>query len=114
MCHNFTGDIENNEEAVDTIDTGDIEHNEVAIDTVENSKKNFTKRDQLRVHRVRRFQHVAAHPSDETIIYSSMTNGIRNNPITKRDVKMALEMLGRSRYSIQGKTVRRKPDTVTA
>jgi hypothetical protein len=55
---------------------------------------------------------VAAHPSDETIIYSTVTNGIKNSPITKRDVKMAYDMLGRSKYSVQGKTVRRQPDAV--
>jgi hypothetical protein len=85
---------------------------EEAIDTVEKSKNNFSKRDQLRASRVRRFQHVAAHPSDETLIYSAMTNGIKNNPITKRDIAMALEMLGKSRYSVQGKTVRHQPDAV--
>ena len=84
-----------------------------AIDTVEKSKQNFSKRDQLRANRVRRFQHVAAHPSDETIIYSAMTNGIKNSPITKRDVKMAYDMLGRSKYGVEGKNVRRQPDAVT-
>jgi hypothetical protein len=98
MCHNITGVTENK--------VND------AIDTVEKSKQNFSKRDQLRASRVRRFQHVAAHPSDATIIYSAMTNSIRNSPITKRDVKMAYDMLGRSKYGIEGKTVRRQPDAV--
>jgi hypothetical protein len=98
MCHNITG----------------VNANEVkdAIDTVEKSKQKFSKRDQIRADRVRRFQHVAAHPSDETIIYSAMTNGIKNSPITKRDVKMAYDMLGRSKYGVEGKTVRRQPDAV--
>ena len=71
MCHNITGTTLNND---------------FTIDAVEKSKQNFTKRDQLRAGRVRRFQHVAAHPSDETIIYLTITNSIKNNPITKRDV----------------------------
>jgi hypothetical protein len=98
MCHNITG-----------VPTKNLED---AIDTVEKSKQNFSKKDQARANRVRRFQHVAAHPSDETIIYSAMTNSIKNSPITKRDVKMAYDMLGRSKYGVQGKTVRRQPGAV--
>ena len=98
MCHNITGVLKN--KVAD------------AIDTVEKSKQNFSKKDQLRANRVRRFQHVAAHPSDETIIYSAMTNSIKNSPITKRDVKLAYDMLGKSKYGIQGKTVRGQPDQV--
>jgi hypothetical protein len=98
MCHNVTGVTINN---VDD-----------AIDTIEKSKKNFSKRDQVRANRVRRFQHVSAHPSDETIIYSAMTNSIKNSPITRRDVKMAFDMLGRSKYGVEGKTVRQQPDAV--
>jgi hypothetical protein len=41
-----------------------------------------------------------------------MTNSIKNSPITKRDVKMAFEMLGRSKYGVEGKTVCRQPDAV--
>ena len=44
-------------------------NNEVAIDTVEESKKNFTMRDQLKASRVRRFQHVAASHSNN-ILYN--------------------------------------------
>ncbi|OEU17119.1 hypothetical protein FRACYDRAFT_237529 [Fragilariopsis cylindrus CCMP1102] len=98
MCHNITGV------------TKQKLHD--AIDTVKKSKQNFSVKDQLRANRVRRFQHVAAHPSDETIIYSAMTNSIKNSPITRRDVKMAYDMLGKSKYSVQGKTVRGQPDQV--
>ena len=59
---------------------------EKAIDTVEHSKSRFTKRDQQRADRVRRLQHVARFPSDTTMVCSTVTNGIKNNPITKRDV----------------------------
>jgi hypothetical protein len=103
MCRSIHGTIEN-AKAFLTVDN--------AIDTVTKSKNNFSRRDQSRASRVRRFQHVAAHPSDETLIYSSMTNGIKNNPITKQDIAMALEMLGKSRYSVQGKTVRHQPDAI--
>ena len=66
-------------------------NNEVAINTVEQSKNNFTTRDQLNASRVKRFQHVAAHPIDKTIIYSTMTDGIKINSITVRDVKIVLQ-----------------------
>jgi hypothetical protein len=103
MCRSIHGTIESAEAFVSEND---------AIDSITKNKNNFSKRDQLNAVRVQRFQHVAAHPSDETLIYSAMTNGIRNNPITKRDITMALNMLGKSRYSVQGKTVRHQPDAV--
>ena len=84
------------------------------IDTVEQSKARFSVRDQERANAVRRFQHVSGHPSDSTIIYSAVTNGIKNSPITKQDVKMALEMLGRSKYALQGKATRHQPNAVNA
>lgn len=83
-----------------------------AIDTLTESRKRFTKRDQLRADRTRRFQHVASHPSDATIIYAAATNSIKNSPITQRDVKLALDMLGRSKYAVQGKTTRTQPNAV--
>jgi hypothetical protein len=103
MCRSIHGTIENAKAFVSIDD---------AIDTVTKSKNNFSKQDQLKASKVRRFQHVAAHPSDQTLIYSAMTNGIKNNPITKREVVMALDMLGKSRYSVQGKTVQHQPDAV--
>ena len=82
------------------------------IDTVANSKRHFSKRDQVKAKLVRRFQHVSGHPSDETLVYSSITNGIRNSPITKEDVLMTLRQLGKSVYAVQGKNVRHQPDAV--
>lgn len=69
-----------------------------AIDTIEKSKARFSKRDQLAADRVRRVQHVAGFPSDDTLIYSVMTNGIKNNPISKRDILICKDMLVKSRY----------------
>ena len=106
MFNSIHGTIENADAFVSIDDVDD------AIDTITKSKNNFSKRDQSKAMRVRRFQHVAAHPSDDTLIYSAMTNGIKNNPITKKDVNMALDMLGKSKYSVQGKTVRHQPDAV--
>ena len=82
------------------------------IDTIKYSRSRFTKRDQLKADRVRRFKHVAGFPSDETLIYSCSTNGIKNNPMTTRDVKIAADILGRSPYVAKGKTTRTQPSTV--
>lgn len=90
------------------------QNNVEGIDTEEKSKARFSARDQEQAAIVRRFQHVSGHPSDETITYSVSTNGVQNSPITKRDVKLANDMLGRSKFAIHGKTVKSKPDAVNA
>ena len=61
MCHNIAGTTLNND---------------VAIVVVEESKQNFTKWNQLRSICVCCFQHVAAHPSDNTVKYLAMKNDI--------------------------------------
>ena len=100
-----------------TVEHPTVVHNvnndkEVAIETLEDSKKQFSKRDRLKAELVRRFQHVAGVPSDATLIHLVTTNGIRNNPITKRDILIAHEMLGRSKYAAKGKTKRRQPSAI--
>ena len=74
------------------------------IDAVEKSRLRFSKRDQVRADRIRRLQHVAGCPSDDTLVYSVLTNGIKNNPISQRDIEMCKDMLGRSKYLAKGKT----------
>lgn len=76
------------------------------------AKENFSERDLCRAEYARYFHHVMDHPSDETITYLTMTNGIKNNPITKHDVKMELAMLERIKYTIQEKMVYHQPDAV--
>lgn len=83
------------------------------INTVANRKGNFFNRDQEKAQLVQcfwklvqRFQQVSGHPSNKVLIYSAIINGIKNSPITKRDVLMMLEQLGQSKYALQGKTVR--------
>ena len=61
---------------------------------------------------MRFFQYVGGHHSDGTIIHLTITNGIKNSPITKQDIKMTLDMLGRSDTAVQGKTTRTQPDDV--
>ena len=92
--------------------TEECHSNTTQIDTIEASRNKFTKRDQAKAMLVRRFQHVAGHPSDATLDYAAATNSIRNSPITRRDIILAHEMLGRSEYAVQGKTTRTQPDAV--
>lgn len=85
---------------------------EDAIDTVRKSKQQFTVKDQKRALRVRSFQHVAGVPSDETLLHSVKTNGVKNSLITIRDIAVAKEMLGPSLYTAKGKTTRTKGDVL--
>ena len=62
MCNTSVGKLNNSNE----------------IDTIVGSKKRFTRRDQNQADRVCRYQHVGGHPSDATLKYSSVTNGIKN------------------------------------
>ena len=59
-------------------------------------------------------KYVSGHPSDNTMIYSASTNGIKNSPITKRDVLLAIDMLGNSEHAMAGKTTRTQLDAVNA
>ena len=61
---------------------------------------------------VRRFQHASGFPPDETTSCSVGTNSIKNSHITRRDEAFAKEMLGPSKYEMQGKTARSKSDAV--
>ena len=96
MCHSNIGTLNNSN----------------GINTIKESKKRFSERDQKKASLVRRHQHVGGHHSDATLIYSAITNGIKNSPITKQDIEMALDMLGMSDAAVQGKTTRRQPDAV--
>ena len=69
-------------------------------------------KDRKKAHRTHRFQNVGGHPSDATIVYSAVTNEIKNSPISQRDMKVALDMLGKSTFGVQGKRVRHQPDVV--
>ena len=63
---------------------------------------------------MRRFQLVSGHPSDETIIYSAVTNNIKNSPITRQDVQMTLDQINVSKFAIQGKTTKSQPPVADA
>ena len=70
---------------------------------MEKSLSRFSKRDQLRVDRVRRLQHVADFPEDSTTSCAVQTNSLRNNTISNRDADVCSDILGRSKHISQGK-----------
>ena len=86
-------DIDNEGEEVEGSNLTRVNEEEVAIETLEASKKCFSKRDRLKAEMAQRFQHIAKVPSDATLIHSVNANRIRNNPITKRNILIAQEML---------------------
>eukprot|EP00536_Pseudo-nitzschia_multiseries_P018791 jgi/Psemu1/57358/gm1.57358_g len=81
-------DVPTTQELMVFINNGDIE-------TVEKKKTNFTKRDVLQAEAVRRFQHVASHPSE-----ASNIDGNDNEKYHQRHV-----------YGLNRKRTRRKKDT---
>lgn len=87
-------------------------HTSCGIDTIKKSRGEFSERDNKKADAARRLQHVSGHPSDSTLVYSLITNGIKNCLVTQRDVGMAKEILGTSKHAIAGKTTRTRPDAV--
>ena len=51
-------------------------------------------------------------PLDATVNYSYLTNGIKNNRFTSRDIKIYKDMLGPSRFTAKGKTTKKQLDAV--
>ena len=76
-----------------------------AIATIARNKSNYTNRDVKRAEATRRFQHVASHLSDDTLVCTASTNEITNMPIVMQDVKLMNAILGKSQYAIKGKSV---------
>ena len=83
-----------------------------AIATIAGNKSNYTNREVKQAKATRQFQHVAGHLSDDTLIGTATTNGIKNLPIVIQDVKLINAILGKSQYAIKGKTVQKQPDAV--
>ena len=49
---------------------------------------------------------------DDILIHSVITNGVKNSLITKRDIEIAINMLGPSKYVAQGKTMRKTRELI--
>ena len=85
---------------------------EHGIKTIEGSKAKFTKRNVKKIHIVQRFQHVAGHTSNKSLIHMATKRTIKDSPIVPKDVQIANKILGPSVYSIKGKRTYRGKDVV--
>ena len=61
---------------------------------------------------VRCFHYVGEHHSNATIKYSTVQNSVKNSPITKQDIKMALYILRYIIAVVKGSTAQIKVDMV--
>lgn len=109
----LSGDTVCNTSSTTILDAGKL-NNLDGIDTMAYSKANFSNREQTKAQLVQHFQHINVHPSNDRLVYSSITNGINNSPITREDVLITLKQSGKGKYAVQGKTVRQQPGAVDA
>ena len=106
--------IKGNTSFIETCHVGEgtLESVDDAIETIAKSEDKFSDRDVQRARKLRHFQHVSGHPSNATLVYSIATNNIRNYPFDRRDVKLMMEIIGESKYALEGKRTRRQPEAV--
>ena len=69
------------------------------IDTMFRSNNRFLKWCQLKTHMAGNLQHVATFSSDNDLMRSVAANGIKNNPLSKKDVDISKNMLGPRNYA---------------
>ena len=74
----------------------------------------FLKKDSIRANKVERLQCVARFSSDNTLIYSILTNRIRNNPISRRDMNIYNKILSKSIYVAKGKRTMKQLGLINA
>eukprot|EP00536_Pseudo-nitzschia_multiseries_P015470 jgi/Psemu1/42725/gm1.42725_g len=82
------------------------------IVTIQGTKEQYANRDVRQADEIRRFQHVASHPSDATLIHMIQKNVIKDCPFVAKDVRLTTKILGPSVYAIKGKRVNRKKEAV--
>eukprot|EP00536_Pseudo-nitzschia_multiseries_P010625 jgi/Psemu1/203784/e_gw1.332.17.1 len=82
------------------------------IVTIQGTKEQYANRDVKQADEIRRFQHIASHPSDATLIHMIQKNVIKDCPFVAKDVRLTTKILGPSVYAIKGKRVNRKKEAV--
>ena len=102
--------LHNLEVAAGAGDTARIEKD--AIDTISKSRSRFPKRDQIRVDKACMLKHVSDFLSDDILIYSVMTNRIRNNTMNKRNIKICNEMIRKSKCLDQLNSAMKSSDSI--
>ena len=91
---NYDGVITDEDDKINALDN--------AIYTIEKSRSKFSRRDQLKADRTRRFQHTSGFLADDKLLHSLGNNGIKNKHITVRDVSIINGMLGDNVHAAQG------------
>ena len=74
------------------------------IVTAEEQKKHYSPLECTRAKAVRDIQHVLLCPNDEDLIHNIENNVVGYNDFTKKDVKVATGIWGKSEYGLKGKT----------
>ena len=91
----------------------DMVHVEHSIFTIQGNRKKLIKCDASTADTVRRFQHIAGHPSDApSLVAMAKKRTIRNCPFTPRDVTIATKILGPSVHGLKGKGTRKTKEPV--
>ena len=90
---NVAGVITDDYDKINTLDN--------AIDTIAKSRSKFSRRDQLKADRTRRFQHTSGFLADDKLLHSLGNNDVKNNHITVRDVSIINGMLDDNVHAAQ-------------
>ena len=77
------------------------------VETVLENKSTFSKQDVHKAELARELQHITGHVSKKQLIEIAIKNQLKNSPITPRDVRPMIEILGLSVPGLKGKTVRK-------
>ena len=78
------------------------------ITTVEGQKESYSELDCRRAKAARTLQEIIGFPSTRAFIKMIDSNTIKNCPVTRRDIKMALDIYGPNPNMVKGKTVRQR------
>ena len=87
-------------------------HVEHSISTVPGNRNKFTQCDASTADIARRFQHIAGHPNNPTLVAMATKRTTRNCLLTPRNVTIATKILGPSVYVLKGKCTRKTKEAV--
>ena len=82
------------------------------VTTVANQKKQFSRRDINRAEQAKRLQESLMYPSTKALLHMIDNNLITNCDVTRRDIRLALEIFGVNPNIVKGKMTRRQPGHV--
>lgn len=82
------------------------------LSLVNQNRSNFNRRDLLAIDRARNLYRSLGMPGYSTFLHLIQNNLIRNNPVTVTDVQRCLFVCGPDTASLQGRSVRRRPEPI--